>query len=75
MGKNPDMLSDKDSHLNEELKSFRMMYRCSVCNKNLKDALISKCYHAFCRKCLEKNVESRVRKCPTCKARFGQEDI
>ena len=58
-----------------ELKLYRGMVSCNICNKNNKDTIISKCFHMFCRSCVDKNLESRHRKCPSCGLSFGQNDV
>eukprot|EP01025_Chloroclados_australasicus_P000774 TRINITY_DN10290_c0_g1_i1.p1 TRINITY_DN10290_c0_g1~~TRINITY_DN10290_c0_g1_i1.p1 ORF type:complete len:851 (+),score=124.76 TRINITY_DN10290_c0_g1_i1:32-2554(+) len=44
--------------------------RCSVCNVREKDTIITRCYHTFCRECLNKLGENRQRRCPRCKEVF-----
>ncbi|KAL4151725.1 hypothetical protein PRNP1_008666 [Phytophthora ramorum] len=58
-----------------ELRDLQKLVNCSVCQDRRKDVLISKCYHMFCKECIENNLKSRNRKCPTCKKMFGQDDV
>ena len=58
-----------------ELQLYKRLITCNVCNKNTKDTIITKCHHMFCRSCLEENLATRLRKCPTCGLSFGQNDI
>jgi len=51
------------------------MLRCSVCNTNFKDVVITRCFHMFCRSCTEKNLANRHRKCPACGDKFGADDV
>merc|ERR1719411_2067713 len=39
-----------------------------------KDAILTKCFHAFCYDCLRTRYETRQRKCPKCNAAFGASD-
>lgn len=48
---------------------------CSVCNTRWKNAIISKCFHMFCRECLDQNLKLRQRKCPACAKGFGEADV
>ena len=64
-----------DDRVEEQLKSYKIKTICSVCNSNMMDSLISKCFHVFCESCLNKNQEQRNRKCPICKELFGLADI
>ncbi|PHJ25719.1 zinc c3hc4 type (ring finger) domain-containing protein [Cystoisospora suis] len=71
-----DDLSMKDLQLlKDENELMRRRLVCFVCNERFKTHIISKCGHMFCQACLEKNVKTRNRKCPHCKAPFDQKDI
>lgn len=59
----------------EQLQMLRALMECSVCHQNYKDAVITKCFHLFCKECLDKNVKIRHRKCPACGLAFGADDI
>lgn len=37
--------------------------------------VITKCYHLFCSPCVQKIIGSRHRKCPSCAASFGSNDV
>ncbi|KAF4040599.1 C3HC4 type (RING finger) zinc finger protein [Phytophthora infestans] len=58
-----------------ELRDLQKLVNCSVCQDRRKDVLISKCSHMFCKECIENNLKSRNRKCPTCKKMFGHDDV
>ncbi|KAL7693207.1 putative Zinc finger, RING-type, E3 ubiquitin ligase Bre1 [Plasmopara halstedii] len=58
-----------------ELRDLQKVVNCSVCQDRRKDVIISKCFHMFCKECIENNLKSRNRKCPTCKKMFGQDDV
>lgn len=58
-----------------ELKFYKRMVTCNICNKNIKDTIITRCFHMFCRSCVDKNLETRLRKCPGCGVAFGQNDV
>lgn len=58
-----------------ELKELQKLVNCSVCQDQRKNVLIGKCFHMFCRDCVDSNLRSRNRKCPTCKKMFGQDDV
>ncbi|CAG9313964.1 Bre1 [Blepharisma stoltei] len=61
--------------INNELTKYRNMVRCSICCARPKDALITKCFHTFCRKCLEDNIANKKRKCPTCLGKYTLDDV
>lgn len=47
---------------------------CASCNRNRKDAVLTKCQHTFCMDCLKARYDSRRRKCPKCNLPFGGND-
>jgi chromosome segregation ATPase len=65
----PDMLQ-------LQLAEFRTMVKCSLCNDNFKDVMLTKCSHCFCRGCVNDNLlVARNRKCPLCGTRFAESDV
>ncbi len=40
-----------------------------------KDCVIAKCFHVFCRPCVQRNLDVRSRKCPACGKGFGADDV
>ena len=64
-----------DDRVNEQLINYRKMTSCSVCNNNMIDSLITKCFHVFCHQCPQENQDKRIRKCPICKELFGFADM
>ncbi|GMJ01421.1 REDUCED DORMANCY 4, histone mono-ubiquitination 1 [Hibiscus trionum] len=61
--------------LQQELREYREILKCSICLDRPKEVVITKCYHLFCNPCVQKITESRHRKCPVCAASFGANDI
>lgn len=51
------------------------MLRCSVCKDRFKEVAITRCFHLFCRECIDENLRNRSRKCPACGEKFGQDDV
>eukprot|EP00612_Vaucheria_litorea_P005867 CAMPEP_0171469208 /NCGR_PEP_ID=MMETSP0945-20130129/11143_1 /TAXON_ID=109269 /ORGANISM="Vaucheria litorea, Strain CCMP2940" /LENGTH=800 /DNA_ID=CAMNT_0011998299 /DNA_START=113 /DNA_END=2512 /DNA_ORIENTATION=- len=67
-GKEGDALVD-------EVRELRRILNCSVCSSRQKDCVINKCFHMFCRECLEGILRNRQRKCPACGKAFGFDNI
>ncbi|KAG6747915.1 hypothetical protein POTOM_047806 [Populus tomentosa] len=61
--------------LQQELREYREIVKCSICLDRPKEAVITKCYHLFCNPCIQRIVESRHRKCPVCSMSFGHNDV
>nr|CAD1844899.1 unnamed protein product [Ananas comosus var. bracteatus] len=61
--------------LRQEIKEYRGILKCGICHDHQKEVVIAKCYHLFCHHCVQKTLESRHRKCPTCGSSFGPNDV
>ncbi|XP_019082403.1 PREDICTED: E3 ubiquitin-protein ligase BRE1-like 1 isoform X1 [Camelina sativa] len=61
--------------LRQELGEFKEILKCKACNDRPKEVVITKCYHLFCNPCVQKLTGTRQKKCPTCSASFGPNDI
>eukprot|EP01018_Ginkgo_biloba_P005014 Gb_28646 [translate_table: standard] len=61
--------------LQEDIKEYKRILKCSVCHDRPKEVVITKCYHLFCGPCIQRNLEIRHRKCPGCGTAFGQNDV
>eukprot|EP01018_Ginkgo_biloba_P001761 Gb_15023 [translate_table: standard] len=61
--------------LQEEIKAYKQILKCSVCHDRSKEVVITKCFHLFCAPCIQRNLEIRHRKCPACGTGFGQNDV
>ncbi|ESQ39129.1 hypothetical protein EUTSA_v10001306mg [Eutrema salsugineum] len=61
--------------LRQEVSEFKEILKCKACNDRPKEVVITKCYHLFCNPCVQKITGTRQRKCPTCSASFGPNDI
>ena len=51
------------------------MLKCKVCNTRNKNVVLSRCYHTFCKECINANLEARQRKCPTCRHKITHDDV
>lgn len=51
------------------------MLRCSICHDRFKSVTITRCFHLFCKECIDENLRNRSRKCPACGEKFGQDDV
>lgn len=59
----------------EQLEYYKKLVRCSVCADRPKGAIITRCFHMFCRPCIDENLAARHRKCPACSVSFGEKDV
>ena len=51
------------------------MVKCPICHERNKNAVISKCFHVFCRPCLDSQLNLRQRRCPNCQKSFTSSDV
>ncbi len=51
------------------------MLRCSICKDKFKNVVLTRCYHLFCKDCIDDSLKVRNRKCPACGEKFGQDDV
>lgn len=68
-------LSVEMEELRENMDYFKDMVTCSVCSTGRKNRIIGRCFHMFCDKCVQDTLQARNRRCPTCKASFGRNDV
>ena len=61
--------------LHEEVAAYKTMMNCSVCMERPKSVIITRCYHMFCKTCIDKTIEARQRKCPGCGSGFATADV
>ncbi|CAG8504951.1 3377_t:CDS:10 [Acaulospora morrowiae] len=57
------------------LEVYETKWKCSTCNTRFKDHCLTLCMHAFCKTCLERQLEGRNRKCANCGQQFSKTDI
>lgn len=72
-----DEVATNDSN-SEDIKMLETtlgMLRCSVCKDRFKSVAITRCFHLFCKECIDENLRNRSRKCPACHTKFGQDDV
>jgi len=68
-----EISSDNLSH--ERIKNLQQKLNCGVCNDRQKSVIITRCFHMFCKDCIQKNLNMRQRKCPACGKPFGENDV
>uniref|UniRef100_UPI00398E75C9 E3 ubiquitin-protein ligase BRE1A-like isoform X2 n=1 Tax=Pristiophorus japonicus TaxID=55135 RepID=UPI00398E75C9 len=73
--KKPELFTNCDDILMEEIKDYKAKLTCPCCNMRKKDAVLTKCFHVFCFECVKTRYDTRQRKCPKCNAAFGANDF
>eukprot|EP00467_Chlorarachnion_reptans_P011467 CAMPEP_0114538212 /NCGR_PEP_ID=MMETSP0109-20121206/30010_1 /TAXON_ID=29199 /ORGANISM="Chlorarachnion reptans, Strain CCCM449" /LENGTH=755 /DNA_ID=CAMNT_0001722191 /DNA_START=115 /DNA_END=2382 /DNA_ORIENTATION=- len=65
----------KEEELEAQVRYLQEKLVCSLCSRNEKTAIITRCMHTFCRECINRSLEVRNRKCPTCTKQFSKNDV
>ena len=74
-GESTQIQSKEYEMLQKENATYREMIHCNICKINVKNVVINKCFHFFCKECVERTLETRNRKCPICREAFSQNDV
>ncbi|KAF9283306.1 E3 ubiquitin-protein ligase bre1 [Mortierella alpina] len=64
-----------DSEAAKQAARYLKLLKCPACDVNFKSHVILRCMHVFCKSCMDKQMEYRQRKCPTCRENFGAKDV
>ena len=64
-----------DSEAAKQAARYLQLLKCPACDTNFKSHVILRCMHVFCKSCMDKQLEFRQRKCPTCRESFGAKDV
>ncbi|KAG0296513.1 E3 ubiquitin-protein ligase bre1 [Dissophora globulifera] len=67
--------STGDSEAAKQAARYLKLLKCPACDTNFKSHVILRCMHVFCKSCMDKQMEYRQRKCPTCRENFGAKDV
>lgn len=67
--------SNESKDTAEENVMLKRMLKCSACQQRFKTHTITRCFHLFCRECIDARLETRQRKCPSCSIGFGAQDV
>jgi E3 ubiquitin-protein ligase BRE1 len=67
--------SGGDEGLKEQLQMYKQLLKCSTCHLNDKEVVLTRCFHVFCKNCIEIRINTRQRKCPSCGDSFGINDV
>uniref|UniRef100_A0A7E4UUC9 E3 ubiquitin protein ligase n=1 Tax=Panagrellus redivivus TaxID=6233 RepID=A0A7E4UUC9_PANRE len=73
-----DLAESKAEEADEFTQKMHKYYQgkvnCPLCKTRQRDAAFSKCFHLFCKECVDTVVQSRSRRCPTCSIRVSAKD-
>ncbi|KZT72126.1 hypothetical protein DAEQUDRAFT_705813 [Daedalea quercina L-15889] len=67
--------STREAQLQKEVDQCMSILKCSTCKQNMRNTVITKCMHSFCKSCVETRIQTRQRKCPACNLPFSQGEV
>jgi len=56
-------------------EELRRQLQCDVCKDRRKSCIVSKCWHIFCRECIENSLTARRRLCPACARSISRSEV
>ena len=67
---------DKEmERLRQQVKHYQTKVLCQICSDRNKTHIVVPCLHMFCGECINKSLDSRNRKCPSCGQKFQRSDL
>ncbi|KAI0930463.1 hypothetical protein AcW1_009141 [Taiwanofungus camphoratus] len=67
--------STREAQLQSEVDKCMSILKCSTCKMNMRNTVITKCMHSFCKSCVDSRISTRQRKCPACNLPFSQGEV
>ncbi|GBE81020.1 E3 ubiquitin-protein ligase BRE1 [Sparassis crispa] len=65
----------REAQLQSEVDKCMSILKCSTCKMNMRNTVITKCMHSFCKSCVDSRISTRQRKCPACNLPFSQGEV
>nr|VWO99564.1 E3 ubiquitin protein ligase (EC [Ganoderma boninense] len=67
--------SAKEASLQKECDKLMTVLKCSTCQLNFRNTILTKCMHTFCKSCVDARISTRQRKCPACNLAFSAGEV
>jgi E3 ubiquitin-protein ligase BRE1 len=67
--------SSRELDLQNEVDKCMSILKCSTCRMRMRNTVITKCMHSFCKDCVDARIATRQRKCPACNLPFAQSEV
>ncbi|EJD02861.1 uncharacterized protein FOMMEDRAFT_134051 [Fomitiporia mediterranea MF3/22] len=67
--------SEREADLQREVDKCLKLLKCSLCQNHMRNTVITKCMHTFCKVCVDARISSRQRKCPACNLAFALSEV
>ncbi|KAM5530764.1 hypothetical protein V8D89_015571 [Ganoderma adspersum] len=67
--------SAREASLQKECDNLMSVLKCSTCQLNFRNTILTKCMHTFCKSCVDARISTRQRKCPACNLAFSAGEV
>ncbi|KAI6032839.1 hypothetical protein F5J12DRAFT_186954 [Pisolithus orientalis] len=64
----------REEALSQEIEGLWKLMKCSTCKQGMREVVLTKCMHTFCKNCVDTRISTRQRRCPHCNLAFAQSD-
>ncbi|KAI6169490.1 hypothetical protein EDD17DRAFT_12927 [Pisolithus thermaeus] len=65
----------REEALSQEIEGLWKLMKCSTCKQGMREVVLTKCMHTFCKNCVDTRISTRQRRCPHCNLGFAQSDV
>ncbi|KIJ67989.1 hypothetical protein HYDPIDRAFT_83645 [Hydnomerulius pinastri MD-312] len=67
--------SAREETLSQEIEGLWKIVKCTTCKQGMREVVLTKCMHTFCKPCVETRIATRQRRCPNCNLPFAQSEV
>ncbi|KAF8839476.1 BRE1-domain-containing protein [Paxillus ammoniavirescens] len=67
--------STREEALSQEVDGLWKIVKCTTCKQGMREVVLTKCMHTFCKPCVETRIATRQRRCPNCNLPFAQSEV
>ncbi|KAF9233339.1 hypothetical protein BU15DRAFT_54032 [Melanogaster broomeanus] len=67
--------SAREEALSQEIDGLWKIVKCTTCKQGMREVVLTKCMHTFCKPCVETRIATRQRRCPNCNLPFAQSEV
>jgi len=67
--------STREEALMQENEGLWKIVKCTTCKQGMREVVLTKCMHTFCKPCVDTRISTRQRRCPNCNLAFAQSEV
>ncbi|KAN0090761.1 hypothetical protein V8E55_004327 [Tylopilus felleus] len=65
----------REEALTQENEGLWKIVKCTTCKQGMREVVLTKCMHTFCKPCVDTRISTRQRRCPNCNLAFAQSEV